>query len=147
MSKGALWPDWLCTEILSYEHHPERLRELVRTECRTRLIETPDAFPAYIVAARLPPETQARLDALLVLDAESEEEELPLNLVRRDPGPVGVESATSEITQLQSLRAIGFPPDLFAGYPPKLVERLRRRLTAESPSHLRNHPQAISMTL
>jgi len=29
----------------------------------------------------------------------------------------------------------------------KLVERLRRRIAAESPSHIRQHPQAIRMTL
>ena len=49
-----------------------------------------------------------------------EKEELSLNLVRLDPGPVGVESAFSEIARLRSLRAIGFPLDLFQGYLPKL---------------------------
>ena len=52
-----------------------------------------------------------------------------------------------EIAKLQALRAIGLPPDLFQGYPPKLVERLRRRIAAESPSHIREHPHAIRMTL
>ena len=36
---------------------------------------------------------------------EEEEEELPLNLLRLDPGSVGVESALSEIAKLRSLRA------------------------------------------
>jgi hypothetical protein len=58
-----------------------------------------------------------------------------------------VENALSEIAKLRSLRAIGLPPDLFAGYTPKLVERLRRRIAAESPSHIRQHPPAIRMTL
>src|SRR5436305_11009745 len=31
--------DWLCTEILPHEQHPERLRELIHAECRTRGIE------------------------------------------------------------------------------------------------------------
>jgi len=155
---------WLCTDILPHEHHPERLRELIRAECRTREVEVPDdittlietAFASYetqiyaVVMARLTPEIQNRLDALLVLApvAEGEEEEeLPLNLLRLDPGPVGVESALSEIAKLRSLRAIGLPADLFAGYTPKLVERLRRRIAAESPSHIRQHPQAIRLTL
>jgi len=93
---------------------------------------------------------QSYLDALLVsapATEEEEEEELPLNLLRLDPGPVGVESALSEIAKLRSLRAIGLPADLFQGYTPKLVERLRRRIAAESPSHIRQHPQAIRMTL
>src|SRR5258707_612960 len=94
--------------------------------------------------------TQVGVDAALVPDPAAEgeeEEELPLTLLRLDPGPVGVESALSEIAKLRSLRAIGLPSDLFQGYPPKLVERLRRRIGAESPSHIRQHPQAIRMTL
>ncbi|GHO94915.1 hypothetical protein KSF_049630 [Reticulibacter mediterranei] len=155
---------WLCTDILPHEHHPERLRELTRAECRTRAIEVPDdlamlietAFASYetqiyaVVMARLTPEMQSRLDALLVsppVTEGEEEEELPLNLLRLDLGPVGVESALSEIAKLRSLRAIGLPADLFQGYTPKLVERLRRRITAESPSHIRQHPQAIRLTL
>jgi hypothetical protein len=102
-----------------------------------------------VIVARLTPDVQDRLDALLVAEpvAEGEEEEaLPLSLLRLDPGPVGVESALSEIAKLRSLRAIGLPPDLFQGYMPRLVERLRRRIAAESPSHIREHPQAIRMT-
>jgi hypothetical protein len=156
--------NWLCAEVLTHEQHPERLRELIRAECRTRRIEAPDdiaalieaGFVAYeaqiytVIAARLTPEVQQRLDALLVAEPVAEgdeEEELPLSLLRLDPGPVGVESALAEIAKLRSLRAIGLPPDLFAGYAPKLVERLRRRVAAESPSHIRQHPQAIRMTL
>ncbi len=155
--------DWLCAEVLAHEQHPDRLRELIRAECRTRRIEAPDDIAALIergllayeaqiytvIAARLTPEMQQRLDALLVAESEAsgEEEELPLTLLRLDPGPVGVESALTEIAKLRSLRAIGLPPDLFEGYAPKLVERLRRRIAAESPSHIRQHPQAIRMTL
>jgi len=102
-----------------------------------------------VIAARLAPEVQQHLDALLVAEppAEGEEEELPLSLLRLDPGPVGVESALAEIAKLRALRAIGLPSDLFEGYAPKLVERLRGRVAAESPSHIRQHPQAIRMTL
>src|SRR5436309_1630759 len=109
------------------------------------------AYAAQIytgIVARLGPEVQDRLDALLIAEPDAEEEEdLPLSLMRRDPGPVGVESAMREIAKLQSLRAIGLPPDLFEGYTPKLIERLRRRIAAESPSHIREHPHAIRMTL
>jgi TnpA family transposase len=156
--------DWLVTSILPHEQHPERLRKLIRTECRTREIEVPNdtaplietgllAYEGQIyttIATRLTPEMQERLDALLVavpVTEGEEEEELPLSLLRLDPGPVGVESALSEISKLRSLRAISLPSDLFAGYAPKLVERLRRRITAESPSHIRQHPQAIRLTL
>jgi hypothetical protein len=45
--------NWLCTEVLDHEQHPERLRELIRAECRTRLIEAPDDIAALIEAGRL----------------------------------------------------------------------------------------------
>src|SRR5436309_7626931 len=38
--------DWLVTSILAHEQHAERLRELIRAECRTRAIEAPDDIPA-----------------------------------------------------------------------------------------------------
>ncbi|HXR64835.1 MAG TPA: DUF4158 domain-containing protein [Ktedonobacteraceae bacterium] len=71
--------DWLTTSILPHEQHPERLRELIRAECRTREVDVPDdittlietAFAAYetqiyaVVMARLTPEMQNRLDALI----------------------------------------------------------------------------------
>jgi hypothetical protein len=156
--------DWLCAEVLAHEQNPDRLRELIRAECRVRGIEVQAETAALIerglaayeaqiyavIAARLTPEVQQRLDALLVSAPEAsgeEEEELPLTLLRLDPGSVGVESALAEIAKLRSLRAIGLPPDLFEGYAPKLVERLRRRVAAESPSHIRQHPPAIRMTL
>src|SRR5713101_2664883 len=154
--------DWLCTEIFHHEHHPDRLSDLIRAECRTRAIEAPDDIAALIdtglvayeaqiytvIVARLSADMQNRLDALLIAEPDAEEEEeLPLSLMRRDPGPVGVESAMSEIAKLQSLRAIGLPSNLFEGYTPKLVERLRRRIAAESPSHIREHPHAIRLTL
>src|SRR6266702_2124396 len=154
--------DWLCSEVFDHEHHPDRLRDLIRAECQTRAIEAPADIAALIdtglmayeaqvytiILARLAPDVQDRLDALLVASPDAEEEEeLPLSLMRRDPGPVGVDSAMNEIGKLRALRAIGLPPDLFQGYPPKLVERLRRRIAAESPSHIRGHPHAIRLTL
>jgi hypothetical protein len=47
----------------------------------------------------------------------------------------------------RAFTTIGLPSDLFHGYAPKLVERLRRRVAAESPSHIRQHPHPIRMTL
>jgi hypothetical protein len=78
--------DWLCTEVFDHEQHPDRLRELIRAECRTRAIEAPDdiaalvdsALIAYeaqvytVIAARLAPEVQQHLDALLVAGHHTE---------------------------------------------------------------------------
>jgi hypothetical protein len=125
--------DWLTTSIFNHEQHPERLRDLIRAECRTRAIEAPDDIGALIetglmtyeaqiytvIVARLSADVQTRLDALLIVEPDlQDEEEFPLSLMRRDPGPVGVESAMNEIAKLKSLRAIGLPSELFHGYPP-----------------------------
>src|ERR1700694_5634639 len=40
--------EWLCTEILAHEQHPERLRELIRVECGSRGIEAPNDIAALI---------------------------------------------------------------------------------------------------
>lgn len=50
--------DWLCTEIFHHEHHPERLRELIRAECRTRGIEAPDDIAALIETGLMAYEAQ-----------------------------------------------------------------------------------------
>src|SRR5260370_30381131 len=122
--------DWLCTEVFDHEQHPERLRDLIRAECRTRALEAPDDIAALIdtglmayeaqiytvIVTRLVPDVQSRLDALLIAEPDAEEEEeLPLGLIRHDPAPVGVESAMREIAKLQPLRAIGLPSHLFQG--------------------------------
>src|SRR5258708_5777628 len=50
--------DWLCAEILPHEHHPERLRDLICAECRSRGIEAPDDIAALIDTGRLSYEAQ-----------------------------------------------------------------------------------------
>jgi len=40
--------DWLCTEVFNHEHHPDRLCDLIRAECRTRAIEAPADIAALI---------------------------------------------------------------------------------------------------
>src|SRR5437588_10506937 len=40
--------DWLCTQVFDHEQHPDRLRELIRAECRTRAIEAPDDIAALV---------------------------------------------------------------------------------------------------
>jgi hypothetical protein len=66
--------NWLCTEVFDHEQHPERLRDLIRAECRTRGIEAPADITALIdtgftvceaqvynvILTRLTPEVQDR---------------------------------------------------------------------------------------
>lgn len=50
--------NWLCTEIFDHEQHPERLRDLIRAECRTRAIEVPDDIAALIETGLMAYEAQ-----------------------------------------------------------------------------------------
>src|SRR5258708_23516610 len=50
--------DWLCTEIFDHEQHPDRLRDLIRAECRTRALEAPDDIAALINTGWMPYEAQ-----------------------------------------------------------------------------------------
>lgn len=76
-------------EVFDHEQHSDRLRELIRAGCRTCAIEAPDDIAALfdsglmtyeaqvytVIAARLAPDVQKRLDALLVAEPEASEEE------------------------------------------------------------------------
>src|SRR5260370_10722734 len=88
--------DWLCTEVFDHEQHPERLRDLIRAECRTRALEAPDDIAALIdtglmayeaqiytvIVTRLAPDVQSRLDALLIAEPHpSTQKEFPLAFI------------------------------------------------------------------
>src|SRR5260370_28967366 len=49
---------WLCTDILPHEHPPERLRELICAECRTREVDVPPDITTLIQTGFAASETQ-----------------------------------------------------------------------------------------
>ena len=85
----------------------------------------------------LPPATQHALDALLEpapghateesttnrVDAEL----LPFNVLKADPGRVGVASVLKEVAKLRTLTALQLPEDLFATVSPKVLAMYRLR--------------------
>ena len=161
---------WLRDHAVAETRDHGRLAARLEERCRALRIEppTPDrigrivrgAVRAYedrlhaTIHARLPPEVRERLDALLrpppaSTAAEENDEDQPpaagaralLNFVRGDPGKAGVAGVTRGLERLEAIRAVGLPPDLFAGVLPHEVELYRRRVAVQPPSDLRRLPE------
>src|SRR5664280_1638966 len=62
-------------------------------------------------------------------------------------GNVSLETMLTEIDRLRAVRAIGLPAGLFDDVAPKIVDGWRARAAVEWPSHLREHPQPLRVTL
>jgi hypothetical protein len=52
-----------------------------------------------------------------------------------------------EIAKLEQLRALGLPPELFAGVPRRVLHVYRQRAVVEEPCELRRHPASLRLTL
>ncbi|MGH2350106.1 MAG: DUF4158 domain-containing protein [Chloroflexota bacterium] len=157
--------DWLVAHALPQTQHPEAVRAAFLDRCRALGLEspTPDrgerhvrtALAAYdeqicaTVLRRLPPETPGRLEALLEVapPLPGAPGQSALADLKRDAGPLSVETAKQEAAKLDRLRRLGLPPDLFDGVPPRLVERFRQRVVAEELYELRRHPTPRRLTL
>jgi hypothetical protein len=70
-----------------------------------------------------------------------------LGLIKSAPGRVSLDSMLVEIEKLEAVRAIGLPRSLFAGVAPRVLAGWRQRAAMESPSHLREHPRVLRLTL
>ncbi len=157
--------EWLVAHELPQTQQPEALRAAFLARCRAVGLEppTPDrverhvrtALAAYdericaVVLRRLPPEAQARLDTLLEVATPlpGAPGQSALADLKRDAGPLSVATVEQAAAKLDRLRALGLPPDLFDGVPPRLVERFRQRVVAEELYELRRHPAPRRLTL
>jgi hypothetical protein len=167
---------WLAEHVVCKERRPEQVRVELLARCRTESIEPPtpgrcDRIVAAAlraaeevltarISARLMVESVERIVAL-VTGADQEDDTVPgedgagegddgppvLGKIKEAPGNVSLESMLTEIDKLLVVRAIGFPPDLFADVAPKAVAGWRARAAVESPSHLRTHPLPLRVTL
>jgi hypothetical protein len=106
------------------------------------------ALTARIVA-RLPVDVADRLRALVAVDVPHDDagQESVLALIKSVPGNVSLESMLTEIRKLRAARAIGLPGDLYADVTPRVLAGWRARAMVESPSHLRDHPEPLMLTL
>jgi hypothetical protein len=152
---------WLAEHVASGERRPERVREELILRCRAELIEppTPDRVSEItrsalyqaeqallaLIADRLDPVVVARLEALIAVN-DNDEENL-LGLIKAAPGNVSLETMLVEISKLEAIRAIGLPAGLFAGIDARIVAGWRARAAVESPVHLREHPQPTKLAL
>nr|WP_255357040.1 DUF4158 domain-containing protein [Pseudonocardia sp. EC080625-04] len=70
-----------------------------------------------------------------------------LGLIRSEPGAVSLESMLTEIDKLLAIRQVDLPDGLFDGVAPRVLAGWRGQAMVESPSHLRAHRQAKTVTL
>ena len=102
------------------------------------------------IAGRLQAEVWARLLALASTDTGEDDSEADpglLALIKASAGNVSLASMLTEISRLEAVRAIGLPAGLFADVAPKVVAAWRARAAMESPSHLRDHGEELTVTL
>ncbi len=88
----------------------------------------------------------ARIESLLAVD-EDEITESVLALIKSAPGNVSLDTMLVEIEKLEAARAVGLPTRLFSDVSPRVLAGWRQRAAVESPSHLREHPRALRLTL
>ncbi len=167
---AAALTHWLEGQVLATERRHDRLVAAARERCRSLRIEPPfserldrlvrsalhrqeEAFCAALLA-RLPPETAARLDALLRAsdptpdDGEDAVSGPPALLtLRTGTGQARLQSVSEEADKLRRIRALALPGGLFDGVPSRVMLAYRRRVAAEELHELRRHPDALRLTL
>jgi hypothetical protein len=74
-------------------------------------------------------------------------EDSVLALIKSVPSNVSLDSMLTEIRKLPAVRAIGPPAGLFSDVAPRVVGSWRARAAVEAPSHLRDHPEPLMLTL
>ncbi|MFF0658732.1 DUF4158 domain-containing protein [Micromonospora tulbaghiae] len=157
--------EWLAANVCEAERRPELVRDELLVRCRAERIEPPapgridrivrsalhqaeQTLTAQIVA-RLPVDVADRLRALVAVDVPDDDTgaDSVLALIKSVPGNVSLDSMLTEIRKLRAVRAIGLPGGLFADVAPRVVASWRARAAVESPSHLRDHPEPLMLTL
>ena len=132
---------------------PDRIARIARAALRAH-----DERRFAAVHARLPPETRARLDALLQASsgteaaggdaaaaADPEAQAAPLIHLRSGPGRASVASLREELARLDTVRRLGLPDGLFADWSAAELEACRQRVAVEAPFELRRHPEATRL--
>ena len=151
---------WLAEHVASGERRPERVRDELILRCRAELIEPPtpervseiarsalhqaEQALLALIADRLDPVVVARLEALIAVSDDDEDENV-LGLIKAAPGNVSLETMLVEISKLEAIRAIGLPAGLFDGIDARIIAGWRARAAVESPVHVREHPSATGI--
>lgn len=163
---GAL-TTWLVDNVTQAERGVDRVREHLLEHCRVLKVEppTPGRVDRIVrsalsrgedmlfdrVTSRLSEPVRDRLLRLIDTttgdDPESGDGAAVLASIRSDPGNVSLNTMLAEIAKLEAVRAVGVPGEVFADVVPKVVTGWRARAAVESPSHLREHPMEVTLTL
>jgi TnpA family transposase len=161
--------DWLVAAVLPQTQQAEALRAAFLNRCRTLGLEPPTpnrverhvrtalaTFHEQVCAAvlrRLPADSQAKLEALLLVEPTPDgpvpdaSGRSALAELKAEAGPFGVETVRQEAAKLDRIRQLGLSPDVLAGLSPKLLDGFRQRVVAEELHELRRHPTARRLTL
>ncbi len=82
--------------------------------------------------------------AVDVPDDDADDQSVPA-LIKSMPGNVSLVSMLTEIRKLDAVRAVGLPAGRFADIAPRVVTSWRARAAVESPAHLRDHPEPLTL--
>lgn len=138
--------------VAGVEQREDRVREELLARCRTELIEppTPDRVTEITrsalyqaeqaglkrIADRVEPVALERLEALIVVtDDDAHAEEDVLALIKAAPGNVSLDTMLTEISKLEAIWAIGYPPTCSPASP-------RRSSRAGAPARWSSRPAA-----
>jgi hypothetical protein len=156
---------WLAENVADADPRQEVVRDQMLDRCRKWRVEPPtkgrigrivraavhgaQTALCELIVARLSAETISRIEQLLAIDDDYEDDEARdvLALVKAAPGNVSLDTILTEIEKLEAVRAVGLPAALFSDVTPRVLDGWRQRAMVESPSHLREHPQALRVTL
>lgn len=164
---------WLQAHCVANERNPERVKRAALARFRDLRIEPPapdrvDRLVRSAIASheevlcatvieRSPPETRARLEALLqpvpapppkeASGSASEASRAPLHQLRTEPGKACLETIEEELAKLELVRSLGLPENLFAEVAAKTLQSYRQRVAVEELFELRRHPEPLRITL
>lgn len=162
---------WLTQGVARADRRPDRIRAVLLEHCRDQRIEPPtperinriigsathraEAEACATIAVGIPADTVTRMLDLIAAGPADEaavggDPTTPvggLGLIKADPGSVSLKTLGEEVAKLAAVRAVGIPAGLFDTVAPRIVAGWRARAAAEAPSHLREHPQATTVTL
>jgi len=156
---------FLADGVAQRERRYELVREEFLAECQVRRLEppSPDQVERYVrsalfqagkrlagrIAARLDPETIARLLALAGAGEDPGDDAEPdlLRRIKSSPGAVSLSTMLAETEKLTALASFGLPSGLFADVSPAALKEWRDQAMIESPSHLCSHPPELMIAL
>ena len=148
-------------EDIAYEHLFELKIEPPVPEVFQRLVrsaqQTHESGLCERIHNQLSDETRKKLEGLLdtahdeqLIEADrikSQWEISDFAVIRKDSGPVGLESVLSEVAKLEKIRNLKLPLDLFQKISHKTLQSYYQRALIEPPRELRRHPEATRQTL